>query len=162
MTMHQGEVSLAEAFTREHHQIDAGIEAYLASEADPAGRAGPLLAAMTALRRHIYLEEEIVFPHLADPSLVMALIVMRREHGELWRRMDQLASSLRGETAPADVAAACTEILALLDKHNAKEEPIIYPHMDGDLDDAEQERVRDLLAGGTLPDGWLPQVLRAA
>ena len=32
-----GGASLAEAFTREHHEIDAGIEAYLAAtERDPA------------------------------------------------------------------------------------------------------------------------------
>lgn len=79
-----GEVSLAQAFTVEHHEIDAGIERYLAdTDADPVRRAEPLLSAMKALRRHIYLEEEIVFPHLQQGTLMMPLMVMRKEHGQL-------------------------------------------------------------------------------
>lgn len=35
------------------------------------------------------------------------------------------------------------------------EEPIIYPYMDTALTDDEQHQVRDLLADGTLPDGWV-------
>src|SRR5690625_7839510 len=52
-------------------------------------RASSLLKAFAALRRHIYLEEEFVFPALADPSLAMAIMVMYREHGSIWRLMDQ-------------------------------------------------------------------------
>lgn len=162
--------SLAEAFTHEHHQIDAGIEEYLALGAGtaPRDRAVPLLRAMEALRRHIYLEEEIVFPHLPKGPLMMPLMVMRREHGELWQRMDALAETL-GDDAAADssedgaedgLAGACQELLSLLDDHNSKEEPIIYPHLDADLDPAEQSRVRTLLEEGTLPDGWICEALR--
>ena len=50
-----GEVSLAQVFTVEHHEIDAGIEQFLAdTDPDPLSSAQPLLAAMEALRRHIY------------------------------------------------------------------------------------------------------------
>ncbi|APT95373.1 hypothetical protein CSTAT_08610 [Corynebacterium stationis] len=84
------EVSLAAAFTAEHHDIDAGIEQYLADTAapDPRQRAVPLQNAMAALRRHIYLEEEIAFPHLPKGALAMPLMVMRKERGEIWQRMD--------------------------------------------------------------------------
>lgn len=153
------EISLAEAFTREHHEIDAGIEAYVAAaEADPLDRAVPLLAAMEALRRHIYLEEEVVFPRLPVATLMMPLMVMRREHGELWRRMDDLAARIEADGAEsADLEAACGELLQLLDNHNSKEEPIIYPHLDGDLNVNEQARVREMLATDTLPEGWVCQ-----
>ncbi|GFK18441.1 hypothetical protein [Corynebacterium glutamicum] len=51
-----GEVSLAQDFTVEHHEIDAGIEQFLAdTDPDPVSSAQPLLAAMEAFRRHIYL-----------------------------------------------------------------------------------------------------------
>lgn len=160
-TTHDAVGSLAEAFTREHHEIDAGIETYLASDGEPAQRTRPLLRALAALRRHIYLEEEIVFPHLPGGALMMPLMVMRREHGELWQRMDALAARLDDVPATAAaIAEACTQILELLDAHNAKEEPIIYPYMDPDLTDDETERVRVLLVGGTLPDGWVCQALR--
>lgn len=158
------EPSLAEAFTREHHQIDSGIEEYLADAAsaqDPERRARPLLVATEALRRHIYLEEEVVFPHLPQGQLMMPLMVMRREHGELWRRMDELSAILEeGSAGSRDIDAACTELLSLLDAHNSKEEPIIYPHMDTDLGPAEQSLVRELLVEGALPEGWVCQAVR--
>ncbi|MDN5820986.1 MAG: hemerythrin domain-containing protein [Brachybacterium sp.] len=169
MTMNDAELheepalSVAAAFTREHHQIDDGIEAFLAdtAEHDPARRARPLLTAMEALRRHIYLEEEVVFPRLAPGPLMMPLMVMRREHGELWERMDALAEILEDDSSAASgIADACTELLSLLEDHNRKEEPIIYPHLDTDLTPEEQSLVRELLAGETLPEDWTCQALR--
>lgn len=115
---------------------------------------------MEALRRHIYLEEEIVFPHLPKGPLMMPLMVMRREHGELWQRMDALAEALSGDSPEDGLAAACQELLSLLDDHNSEEEPIIYAHLEADLDPAEQGRVRTLLEEGTLPDGWVCEALR--
>lgn len=156
-------MSLADAFTREHHEIDAGIEAHLALDTamEPKERAVPLLTAMDALRRHIYLEEENVFPHLPAGPLMTPLMVMRREHGELWQRMDALAEALHSDEATAEILdSACHELLSLLDSHNSKEEPVIYPHLDADLDAAEQERVQLLLEEGTLPDGWICEALR--
>ena len=153
------EPSLAAAFTREHHEIDAGIEAYLAAtEPEPRRRAAPLRGAMEALRRHIYLEEEIVFPRLLPGPLMMPLMVMRREHGELWRRMDALAADLEDPTTGTEgLETACRELLSLLEDHNAKEEPVIYPHLDADLDAEDGARVRELLRTGTLPAGWVCQ-----
>lgn len=157
-----GEVSLAQVFTVEHHEIDAGIERYLAdTDADPVRRAEPLLSAMKALRRHIYLEEEIVFPYLQQGTLMMPLMVMRKEHGQLWQRIDALVDTLHNSSGePTQVEEICTEILQLLGRHNQKEEPIIYPHMDADLTADEQDKVRDLLAGGTMPEGWICEALR--
>jgi hypothetical protein len=45
--------TLATALEREHREIDAGIEAFLASLADGQPRPEPLVRAMQALRRHI-------------------------------------------------------------------------------------------------------------
>lgn len=99
-----------------------------------------------------------MFPHLPGGALMMPLMVMRREHGDLWKRMDELAASLAD---PGDgIEDACAEILTLLDSHNAKEEPIIHPYLDSDLTEADRALVRDLLAVGTLPDGWVCQALR--
>ncbi|HAY44287.1 MAG TPA: hemerythrin [Micrococcaceae bacterium] len=150
--------SLAEAFTKEHHEIDAAIEKYMATtREDPESRAKMLLEAVSALRRHIYLEEEVVFPHLPRATLMMPLMVMHREHGELWRRMDALEKSLQGASADAPLVADCEELLSLLDNHNSKEEPIIYPLMDTALSVQEQQQAAHLLAGGALPEGWVCQ-----
>src|SRR5699024_6459636 len=141
------------------HEIDAGIEAYLAAtEPEPRRRAAPLRGAMEALRRHIYLEEEIVFPRLPPGPLIMPLMVMRREHGELWRRVDALAADLADPaTGTQGLATPCRELRSLLADHHAKEEPVIYPHLDADLDAEDGARVRELLRTGTLPAGWVCQ-----
>ncbi len=151
--------SLAAALTREHHEIDGAIEDYLDSvQSAPHERAQPLLRALEALRRHIYLEEEIVFPRLPHGPLMMPLMVMRREHGELWRHMDVLAERLCSPgTDTNDLDESCRELLSLLERHNAKEEPVIYPHLDTDLGADERTKVHAILANGTLPPGWVCQ-----
>src|SRR5699024_8897251 len=155
--------SLAEALTSEHHEIDAGIESFIAqSRTDAPVRdwAQPLLDAMTALRRHIYLEEAIVFPRIRSGALMMPVMVMLREHGALWQAMDQLEDQLASPGVDEDptrsaVVAACHRMLELLEKHNSKEEPIIYPHLDTQLDAGAQEQLRTLLREGRMPDGWV-------
>lgn len=155
------QATLAEVLTVEHHAIDAGIEKFVAaSPGEPLReRSAPLVEAMAALRRHIYLEEELVFPHLRRGPLMMPIMVMLNEHGEMWRRMAALDERLAADVVDqgalrGEVAAACTEMLALLADHNSKEEPVIYPHLDSDLNDETRAILRHFLDSGTTPDGW--------
>lgn len=145
--------TLADALEREHRDIDGGIEEYSAglshNETDPT----PLLRAMRGLRRHIYLEEQILFPPLKS-TMAMPIFVMVREHGELWDAMDQLDAMLASEANPRTMHDACRELLAKLDAHNSKEEPIIYSKADESLDADAAARLREFLARGTIPDGW--------
>jgi iron-sulfur cluster repair protein YtfE (RIC family) len=161
---------LASALTREHREIDAGIVAFveaLDAGGDP-GDAGPALQdALTALRRHIYLEEEFLFPAIQGAAMVMPVQVMLREHGQLWRSMDELGGLLDGAgpaTGSADpqwraaLKARCQAMLAILDGHNRKEEPIIYPHLDSDLAPDARTRLAAFVDTGRLPDGWVCQL----
>lgn len=92
---------------------------------------------------------------------MMPLMVMRREHGQLWQHIDALVESMQNQSGePNKVEGISTEILALLDRHSQKEEPIIYPHMDADLSSDDQEKIRDLLAGGAMPSDWVCEALR--
>src|SRR6185437_13094418 len=61
--------SLAQTLQKEHDEIDAGIAAFTASPGDRQ----LLTRAIRALRRHIYLEEEFLFPLLcrAEPGLAV-------------------------------------------------------------------------------------------
>lgn len=139
--------ALADALTAEHRAIDDGIEAFL----DDPGDAQALQDAMLALRRHIYLEEVFLFPPL-KPTMMMPLFVMLREHGELWHAMDDVDATV---AAGGDADAKCRDLLVLLDEHNKKEEPIVYPRADADLDDDVRAELADFLADGTYPDGWI-------
>lgn len=154
------EVSLAQALTNEHHEIDSGIEKFTAGlrRGEPiTALAAALGPAMTALRRHIYLEEEFAFPPLKGGGLVMSIMVMEREHGVLWRQMDELEAALES-VDDADRAAllrACEEMLGVLEAHNAKEEPILYPQLDTALTAEQTSELRQLIQAGQAPEGWV-------
>lgn len=145
---------LSTLLEREHEEIDGGIEEYADALADGATDPAPLLHAMAALRRHIYLEEEFVFPPLKAAGLMMPIFVMLREHGAIWDAMAVLDEQLTSEADPAALGNACRELLGQLDAHNAKEEPIIYPRADAELSDDATARLRTFLEQGATPEGW--------
>ncbi len=145
-----GTENVSEVLEREHREIDKGIEAFLEN---PEGGAAPLLQAARALRRHIYIEEEVVFPPLVETNLMAPIMVMLREHGNIWRTLAQL----EGEVAAASGQAlrdSCQSLLQQLNTHNQKEEPIIYPHVDEALNPEEAVTLQEFLATGDMPEGW--------
>ena len=157
--------SLADALTQEHREIDASIEEFVAGAKQARHLdeiVPPLNRAMTALRRHIYLEEEFVFPPVQQAGLMMPVLVMLREHGELWRAMDALEEELAGygdqepgDEAMQDLIGRCHEMLDLQDRHNSKEEPIIYPHADTDVDAQTHQDLQEFMRSGAMPNGWV-------
>lgn len=148
--------TLSAALEREHHEIDAGIEDFTAGVAHGENRAESLTQAITALRRHIYLEEEFIFPTLRQSGLMAPIFVMLREHGELWRTLDAVQAALTEAADPAPVEL-CQQLLEQLDRHNTKEEPIIYPQADTALDPQAQSDLMTFLDSGAMPDGWTCQ-----
>lgn len=150
--------TLEAALTREHREIDSGIAEFVAGAERGEMLADPLVRAMDALRRHIYLEETFLFPPLRAAGLMMPVMVMLREHGALWDAMADIDSGLVGGTGdPATLLEQCRQLLELLDQHNTKEEPVIYPRADLDLDEAVHDDLADFLWAGTTPDGWTCQ-----
>lgn len=151
---------LSDALEREHHEIDAGIEEFTAGLESGDPTTEPLLRAMAALRRHIYLEEEFVFPPLRAAGMVPPVFVMLREHGEIWTTMDALEASLAGDLGGEAVLATCRALLGQLEAHNAKEEPIIYPQADAVLDPDAQAQLMAFLESGEMPGGWVAERAR--
>ena len=147
-----GTEPLAAALEREHHEIDAGIAAFTASPRDPQ----PLARAIRALRRHIYLEEEFLFPLLgeAEPALRAPVFVMLREHAQIWAVLEMLEGSRPGTPAGID-PALCRRLASQLLHHNLKEEKILYPRADDVLSPAAAGRLRAFLGSGELPEGWV-------
>jgi regulator of cell morphogenesis and NO signaling len=152
--------TLATALEREHREIDEAIEAFLASGED-GGRLESLTQAMQALRRHIFLEEEFLFPPLCDTGplhdagLAAPVLVMLREHGELWRTMESIERELGEDEAQLSLQARCKLLLAQLDRHNSKEEPILYPHSDSVLGAPASAELKAFLERGRMPEGWV-------
>lgn len=143
--------SLAAALKREHHEIDAGFAAFTSAPWDPQ----PLGRAIGALRRHIYLEEEFLFPLLreAEPGLAPPVFVMLREHAQIWGTLDALERELAtgigtGLALRKRLAVQCLH-------HNLKEERILYPRADRALPGAAADRLRAFIGSGKLPEGWV-------
>jgi hemerythrin-like domain-containing protein len=142
------------ALEREHREIDAGIEAFRTGAADRDSRIASLRRAMDALRRHIYLEEELLFPEMRA-TLAIPTLVMLREHGELWTTMRRLDATLAEGGDDASVLEVCRELVARLESHNAKEEPIFYTEADSLLAGSASAGLQAFLDSGRMPDGWV-------
>ncbi|MDO5739746.1 MAG: hemerythrin domain-containing protein [Ornithinimicrobium sp.] len=149
--------TLQDILEAEHHTIDDGILRYVEGLRSDSTDSSDLTAALALLRRHIYLEEEFLFDAVKEAGLAMPVFVMLKEHGELWRAMDALTEQVRSDAEPDDLVAACQNLLSALEKHNLKEEPLIYPHADTVLTDEEATTLRDFLDSGSLPDQWICQ-----
>lgn len=146
--------TLAQALEREHHEIDTGIEVFMSELSE----LGALRQALNALRRHIYLEEEFVFPILRKSNLVASIIVMLREHGEIWQTIELVENAYREDLEPSKFrrsAYLLEQLLEQLSTHNKKEEPLIYPYVDEKLGPEETARLLEFIASGKLPDGWV-------
>ena len=146
--------TLAAVLEREHREIDGGIEAFVAAQAEGRSRAEPLTQAIGALRRHIFLEEELLFPSLRHAGLMAPIFVMLREHGEIWVTLDLIEAQLDAGAGTAATSEVCRRLLAQLERHNSKEEPILYPRADAALTAAESTSLRAFLAAGRIPEGW--------
>ena len=146
--------TLQSALEREHHAIDRGVEAFIAGAGSEDSTTAPLVEAMEALQRHIYLEEEFLFPPLRRAGLTMPIFVMLREHGELWQTMDTLTALIDEKADSQRLRDASSGFLSQLAEHNGKEEPIIYPQADTALTPRVTADLAEFIASGQTPKGW--------
>jgi regulator of cell morphogenesis and NO signaling len=153
--------TLGAALEREHREIDAGIEAFTSGLAAGESQTESLTRAMEGLRRHIYLEEEFLFPPLRAAGMMAPIFVMLREHGEMWKTLDKLDAELSRGTAGAAVAEVCRELEVQLETHNSKEEPILYPQADTVLTASASADLRAFLESGRTPEAWVCAGARA-
>ncbi|MGH3157320.1 MAG: hemerythrin domain-containing protein, partial [Streptosporangiaceae bacterium] len=140
------------------HEIDEGIAVFTAAPWDRQ----PLARAIGALRRHIYLEEEFLFPllHEAEPGLAAPVFVMLRDHAQIWGTLEALERAADAGTGTG--GTLCKRLSAQLLHHNLKEEKIIYPRADEALPRAAADRLRAFLGSGELPEGWVCMKARPA
>lgn len=150
--------NLSAALMREHQEVDAGIGAFLDKLNGGIVDADALGATLAGLRRHIYLEEQILFPPISKGAQMMSVFGMVRGHGEIWRTMDALDDLVGGTADPLDhdkLREVCRRLLALLTDHNKVEEPVIYPAADTGLAPETAAELADFIDTGRMPDGWV-------
>lgn len=148
---------VSDALTREHHVVDTAIADFVAHLERDKRHARPLLEAIRLLRRHIYIEEVFLFPPIQRAGILMPVLVMLREHGELWRTMEDLSDRVNDPGNHEQLIATCRRLQSQLEQHNEKEEPIVYPQAATDLTAAERADLMAFLHAGHTPDGWVCQ-----
>ncbi|MGA9575870.1 MAG: hemerythrin domain-containing protein [Lysobacterales bacterium] len=125
------ESGLAAFFEQDHRDCDArwaDVEELLDTEDVEAAR--PAWQKYEAgLRRHIAMEEEVLFPAFELASGMASggpTAVMRMEHQQMQRLLEQVSDAIKsGDTQLAlDVGDT---LLMLIQQHSAKEETTLYP-----------------------------------
>jgi hemerythrin-like domain-containing protein len=103
--------------------------------------------AADALRRHIRIEEEVLFPAFETHTGIMGPTrVMCFEHRKIEDWLDELKQSL-ARLHRAEASSALGELLRILEQHNVKEESVLYPRAEAALSPEEQRELRRRAAG---------------
>lgn len=90
------------------------------------------------LRRHIRVEEELLFPVFdLRAGMIGPTQVMRHEHRDIESLLEELAQALTAGLRPA-ASTALSTLVQLLGDHNLKEERILYPRSDAVLSPDER------------------------
>lgn len=143
-----------QALEADHRTIDDHFAAFAGAASQGTLERGRLTEAMRTLRRHIWVEEEVFFPPLRAAGVVGPVMVMLREHGEIWRFLDGLEALAESEEPDLPTALATWGSLEqVLLQHNVKEEQILYATADRILD---EDTTAEVMEGFTadLPAGW--------
>lgn len=119
---------------RDHDLIDG-----IAERAAAAAVAGDWAALerdgsefLRRLRRHIEMEEDLLFPAFEQRTGMAAggpSVQMREEHVQMQPILAQLQSAVDGKDGPGYERAA-RALLEILVPHNQKEEQMMYPMLD--------------------------------
>jgi hemerythrin-like domain-containing protein len=103
---------------------------------------------LTGLKRHIRLEEELLFPLFEVRTGVTGgpTEIMREEHREIERALELMEGALVRRSTEA-FADGCRFLRSLLPDHNAKEEHVLYPTTDRVLSAEERSTFVRRLVG---------------
>lgn len=146
--------SLAHALAREHREIDAEIEAFAAAFACHEHSSDSLIRALHALRRHIYMEEEFLFPSARVGGMDVTIFLMHSEHKKIWCLLDQIETSLASGDRGSSIQNTYRELMMLLAVHNHREEQVLYRGIDTLLSVEGSQNLMEFLTFGKMPLDW--------
>jgi len=138
--------TISDFLQQDHRELDARFalaEQQVQSDDWDAARINVLRFAR-ALREHIAMEQELLFPALAQHADVSGPChVMRLEHDQIHGLLESLYTACRDREKPSFTAAS-KQLRQLLSAHNSKEENILYPLADRVLQARASELIADM------------------
>lgn len=148
-------------FMHDHQEVDGILRDFEASL--EAGWPDPeLLEQFEArLRRHMYWEEEILFPAVEGHGLQGPIAVMIAEHGEICRSIAAIQRGLQEGEGQDRLERHLRDLKETLVVHNGKEEGILYPTADEVLGAVARDMVAQVSAAYP-PEGWTCRAGRLA
>ena len=134
-----------ESFSWDHDRLDAleaaAFEKRLAGDLEAARDLYSAFA--SGLRRHIGVEEQILFPAFEErsgmPPTEGPTAVMRAEHREIEALLGQIEEAIGVADSPAEMLRPSLRMV--LEDHNMKEEQVLYPVTDDLLGGEEADRL---------------------
>ncbi len=86
------------------------------------------------IEQHFHMEEGVLFPEFEEQTGMTAgpTAVMRMEHEEIRRLLDQMNMALDGNDADSYLGTSET-LLIMMQQHNMKEEQMLYPMAEQEL-----------------------------
>ncbi len=131
MTDIDNETGLSAFFEQDHRDCDArwaDVEELLDTQDVDAAR--PAWQKFeTGMRRHMAMEEEVLFPALESAARMGGggpTAVMRMEHKQMMGLLDQIGAAIESGKAEQAMDIGDT-LLMLVQQHNIKEEGMLYP-----------------------------------
>lgn len=129
----------------DHRRLDGIMERF--SSAVREGRWADALSDFRefnlGLRRHIRIEEEVLFPAFEEKTGMVdsgPTFVMKMEHTEIKDLLERILNATEATDA-STVSNASNGLINILTDHNMKEEHILYPESDSFLSDSERVQV---------------------
>ncbi len=139
------DITITDYLQADHRRLDTIFEGFKNSvkESRWEDAAKSFREFSLGLRKHIRIEEEILFPVFEEKTGMRdagPTFVMRTEHKEIQTLLDQILGATEGRDA-LGVESGSGSLLGILLDHNMKEEHILYPESDSFITGGERAMV---------------------
>lgn len=140
---------ISEVLTTDHRHGDElfAAAAQAAEHGDWAGCHERFDAFLRALKHHMAIEEQVLFPAFEQATGIAAgpTRVMRDEHQEMLALLEGIAAAIAAQDA-ARFRGLAQSFTALMDSHSVKEENVLYPMCDEALPEISGEHLAELVS----------------
>jgi iron-sulfur cluster repair protein YtfE (RIC family) len=133
--------SVLEGFSADHRRLEELLVALIgAVESSDLERARRAMATyVRESRRHSRVEDDVLFAGFEERTGMRdtgPTVILRRDHQEIDRRLDQLSGALVNASTAHEALFQVRALQALLHDHRKREETILFPVCDRLLDAA--------------------------
>ena len=148
---------LQSVLSKDHARIDGQLMDFLSSLSEKPD-AKMLTGAFSAIKNHMFWEEEFLFPAVEKGNEVM-IKGLQAEHGAIWKLFDSINSDLNKKDLK-EAKNRTEALLRVIKGHNSSEENYIYREMDKLNQDQQAELLLKEVESSSSPKEWICKVLR--